>query len=169
MPTLTASKTRTIICQRMRRERSFGAQWTEVGSQHPAYIRLGYPKLPRDPRRFDSRLKCCTNGIDLPTSQRDSHFRLPSMGRFVRWRRTLRGLIAWWQYAAPLYFLEDCRAEVLRQRISLQGRVGSWLCHRNGICCRWRPVSDYLGREQVRCPLFSTISSHGGGSCPHRC
>ena len=95
----------------MRRERSFDAQWTEVGSQHPAYIRLGYPKLSRDPRRFDSRLKCCTNGIDLPTSQRDSHFRLPSMGRFVRWRRTLRGLIAWWQYAAPLYFLEDCRAE----------------------------------------------------------
>jgi hypothetical protein len=41
----------------MRRERSFGTQWTEVGSQHPAYIRLGYPKLPRDPRRFDSRLK----------------------------------------------------------------------------------------------------------------
>jgi len=169
----------------MRREGSLGALSTGVRSQHLAHIRLGYAKLSCNLRRFDARFKCCTNGIDLPTRQRDRRrFLLPPIGRFVRSRRTVRGLIAWRQSAAPLHFLEDCRVEkvqfavapvldgftqVLRQHMSLRGRVGSWLCGRNGTCWRWRPVSDHLSREQVRCRLLTTITSHGGRSCPYQC
>src|SRR5262245_49947742 len=83
-----------------------------VGSQHLAHIRLGYATLSRNLRRFDARFKSCTNGIQLPTRQRDRRrFLLPPVGRFGRSRRTVRGLIAWWQSAAPLHFLEDCRVE----------------------------------------------------------
>jgi hypothetical protein len=119
-----------------------------------------------------------------PTRQRDRRgFLLPPMGRFVRSRRTVRGLIAWRQSAAPLHFLEDCRVEkvqlvvtqmldgftqVLRQHMSLRGRI-AWLCDRNGTCWRWRPASDHLGREKVRCRLLTTIASHGGGSCLYQC
>jgi hypothetical protein len=102
------------------------------------------------------------------------------MGRFVRSGRTVRGLIAWRQSAAPLHFLEDCRVEkvqlvvtqmldgftqVLRQHMSLRGRI-AWLCDRNGTCWRWRPASDHLGREKVRCRLLTTIASHGRGIMP---
>jgi hypothetical protein len=48
----------------MRRERSFGAQWIGVRSQHLANICLGYAKLSCNLRWFDACLKCCTNGID---------------------------------------------------------------------------------------------------------
>jgi hypothetical protein len=35
------------------------------------HIRLGYAKLPCNLRRLDARFKRRTNGIDLPTFQRD--------------------------------------------------------------------------------------------------
>jgi hypothetical protein len=56
----------------------------------------------------------------------------------------------------------DSFTQVLRQHMSLKGRVGSWLCGRQGSCWRWRSVSDRLGREQVWCRLLTTIASHGG-------
>jgi hypothetical protein len=53
-----------------------------VGRQHLPHIRLGYAKLPRNLRRFDPRFKRRTNGIDLPTRQRDlPEFSLPLVPR----------------------------------------------------------------------------------------
>jgi hypothetical protein len=162
----------------MRRERSLGALRTGVGRQHLAYIGLRYAKLSRNERRFDTRLQCCPNGIDLPARQRDSRrFNLPPRGRFARSCRRLRGLKARSQSASPPHFLESCRmeqvqfavaqvldsgTEVLRQHMSLRGRVGCYLCGRYRLYWRWRTVSDRLGREEVGRRLLTTITSHEG-------
>src|SRR5215471_825570 len=89
------------------------------------------------------------------------------MGRFVRSRRTVRGLIAQWQSAASLHFLEDCRVEevqfavaqvldsftqVLRKHMSVRGRVG-WLCGRMGLVGDGEPgrTVSVENRSVVRC------------------
>ena len=57
--------------------------------------------------------------------------------------------------------LDSC-TQVLRQHMSLRGRIGCWLCGRYRLYWRWRTVSDRLGREEVGCRLLTTIASHGG-------
>ena len=42
-----------------------------VGCQRLPDVRLGNPKLSRNPRGRDASLECCTNGIHLTTCQRD--------------------------------------------------------------------------------------------------
>ena len=150
-----------------------------IHRQHLAYIGLGYAKLSRNERRFDTRLECCSNGIDLPARQRDRRqfSGLPMEGGFVSSRRAVRGLVGRRQSAAPPHFLEGCRVEqvqfavaqvldsftqVLWKHMSLRGRVGWYLCGRYRLYWRRRTVSARLGREQVWCRLLTAIASHGG-------
>ena len=57
--------------------------------------------------------------------------------------------------------LDSC-TQVLRQHMSLRGRIGCWLCGRYRLYWRWRTVSDRLGREEVGRRLLTTIASHEG-------
>jgi hypothetical protein len=58
--------------------------------------------------------------------------------------------------------LDSC-TEVLRQHMSVRGRIGCYLCGRYRLYGRWRTVSDRRhGREQVGRRLLTTIASHGG-------
>ena len=55
--------------------------------------------------------------------------------------------------------LDSC-TQVLRQHMSLRGRIGCWLCGRYRLYWRWRTVSGRLGREEVGRRLLTTIASH---------
>ena len=57
--------------------------------------------------------------------------------------------------------LDSC-TQVLRQHMSLRGRIGCWLCGWYRLYWRWRTVSGRLGREEVGRRLLTTIASHEG-------
>ena len=63
--------------------------------------------------------------------------------------------------------LDSC-TQVLRQHMSLRGRIGCWLCGRYRLYWRWRTVSavSVEKRSGVAC---SPRSRPMRGSCLHRC
>ena len=63
--------------------------------------------------------------------------------------------------------LDSC-TQVLRQHMSLRGRIGCWLCGWDGPYSRWSIVSDRLGREEVVRRLLTTIAFHEGIVPPPR-
>jgi hypothetical protein len=62
----------------------------------------------------------------------------------------------------------DSFTQVLRQHMSVRGRVGCWLCGRYRLYWRWSSLSDRPGREQIGGCLLRAITTHGEGSCRHR-